>query len=123
VSDDNVVKIDRRLTEKHLFQPGQSGNPAGVSSAVLRLRAKVRRYAVGKSMRAMYKLVELLESEDERVVYMAATAILDRAGIRAADTAKAGETDRSSLGYVLVPVKDPVATDAPTNTLPVRTGG
>jgi hypothetical protein len=52
---------------------GESGNPGGRNHV-----NEARRLAAEKTPAAMRKLVELLDSPDHRVAYMAATAILDR---------------------------------------------
>jgi hypothetical protein len=57
------------------WKPGQSGNPKGHTAEY----GEVVALAQALSMRAMERLGELLESEDERVVAVAANAILDRA--------------------------------------------
>ena len=59
----------------NLWKPGQSGNPSGPSGAY----GEVVKLARALSVRAVERLGELLESDDERVVAVAANAILDRA--------------------------------------------
>lgn len=59
----------------NLWRPGQSGNPRGHSAEY----GEVMRLARALSVRAVERLGELLESDDERVVAVAANAILDRA--------------------------------------------
>jgi len=57
------------------FQKGVSGNPSGRTI----VPKEVRELARKASPDAMKRLVELIKSDDERVAYMAAQAILDRA--------------------------------------------
>ena len=62
------------------WRPGQSGNPSGRGG----LYHECRRLAAEASPTAMKRLIELMENaEDERVAFMACTAILDRAGVMA----------------------------------------
>jgi hypothetical protein len=60
------------------WKPGQSGNPAGRSG----LYGECRRLAAEASPSAMRRLIELMDAQDERVAYMAAVAVLDRAGVK-----------------------------------------
>jgi hypothetical protein len=64
-----------------MWQPGQSGNPNGRGGLYL----ECRRLAAEASPRAMRRLIELMDSEDERVSYMAAVAVLDRSGVKPID--------------------------------------
>ncbi len=57
------------------WKPGQSGNPSGQTAEYGEVVALAR----SLSMRAIERLGELVESEDERVAAVAANAILDRA--------------------------------------------
>jgi len=68
------------------WQPGQSGNPSG-HSGEYGVAIKLARRAAPKAMR---RLIELMDSEDERVASVACNAILDRAfgRPRAAEEAK-----------------------------------
>ncbi len=59
----------------NLWNPGQSGNPGGLGGAY----AECLRLAREASPRAMERLKELMESDDERVAAVACNAILDRA--------------------------------------------
>lgn len=57
------------------FKPGQSGNPSGRPKKVRALEDEASKHA-GK---ALQRLVELMDSEDERVALAAAERVLDRA--------------------------------------------
>jgi hypothetical protein len=64
------------------FQPGQSGNPGGLSKFYLEAR-KIARDAAPEMMA---RLIELgLTAQDERVASVCLVAGLDRAGIRPVD--------------------------------------
>lgn len=56
-----------------MFAKGQSGNPGG------RPKDTVRPLAVAKSKVAFEKLVKLLDSQDENIVFKASLAIIERA--------------------------------------------
>ena len=64
-----------------MCQPGVSGNPTGRSGLYL----ECRRLAAEASPQAMRRLIELMNAEDERVSYMATTAVLDRSGVKPID--------------------------------------
>jgi predicted Zn-dependent protease len=57
------------------WRPGQSGNPRGHSG----LYGEAVKLARGLSLRAVQRLGELMESEDERVSVVACNSLLDRA--------------------------------------------
>jgi hypothetical protein len=57
------------------FQKGVSGNPGGRP----RVSGEVRELARSKAPRAFERLVELMESKDQRVAMAASNAVLDRA--------------------------------------------
>jgi hypothetical protein len=64
---------------QYKWKPGISGNPSGRGG----LYHEARRLAASASPTAMKRLIELMETaEDERVAFMACTAILDRAGVK-----------------------------------------
>jgi hypothetical protein len=63
------------------WKPGQSGNPTGRGGLYL----ECRRLAAEASPDAMRRLIELMDAEDERVSYMATTAVLDRSGVKPID--------------------------------------
>jgi hypothetical protein len=70
--------------EQNLRPPwtkGQSGNPSGVGG----LYREAQRLAREGSPRAVRRLIELVESDDERVASVAANSLLDRAWGRARD--------------------------------------
>jgi hypothetical protein len=56
--------------------PRQSGNPGGHSG----LHREAVKLARGPSLRAVQRLGELMESEDERVSVVACNSLLDRGG-------------------------------------------
>jgi hypothetical protein len=58
-----------------MWQPGQSGNPGGRTVAFQECQAMCRE----ASPRASMRLIELMESADERVALMAADKVLERA--------------------------------------------
>jgi hypothetical protein len=64
-----------------MWQPGVSGNPTGRGGLYL----ECRRLAAEASPDAMRRLIELMDAEDERVSYMATTAVLDRSGVKPID--------------------------------------
>lgn len=57
------------------FQPGQSGNPAGRTP----ISHDVKTLAKKNTKRAFEKILELIDSDDERVALTAAKEVLDRA--------------------------------------------
>ena len=57
------------------WRPGQSGNPGGHSG----LYGEAVKLARGLSLRAVQRLAELMESDDERVSVVACNSILNRA--------------------------------------------
>jgi hypothetical protein len=59
----------------HCWRPGQSGNPGGLSGAY----GEAMRLAQQAAPDAVRRLIELMESDDERVAAVACNAILDRA--------------------------------------------
>jgi hypothetical protein len=64
-----------------IWPQGVSGNPTGRSGLYL----ECRRLAAEASPQAMRRLIELMHAEDERVSYMATTAVLDRSGVKPID--------------------------------------
>jgi hypothetical protein len=58
-----------------MWKPGQSGNPSGYSAAygeAVRLARQAAPYAINR-------LIELMDSEDQRVAAVACNSVLDRA--------------------------------------------
>jgi hypothetical protein len=60
---------------KYTFKPGQSGNPGGRTPLFGECQAMARE----ASPEAMRRLIELIDSGDERVALMAADKVLERA--------------------------------------------
>ena len=60
------------------FPKGTSGNPGGVPVTV----KHIRELALSHAPAALKKLVNLVDSDDERIAVHAAEAVLDRAGLR-----------------------------------------
>ena len=64
------------------WQPGQTGNPGGLS----KFYWETRRLARDAAPAVMARLIELaLHADDERVASLCGVAVLDRAGIRLTD--------------------------------------
>jgi hypothetical protein len=64
------------------FQPGESGNPGGLS----KFYWETRRLARDAAPAVMARLIKLaLHADDERVASVCGVAVLDRAGIRSTD--------------------------------------
>ena len=57
------------------WRKGQSGNPSGMS----RVKREVRDLAKANSVRAMQKIVDLMDAEDERVALAAAIEVKNTA--------------------------------------------
>lgn len=64
------------------FAKGESGNPGGRPKAV----EAIRKLAQKNSKKALLRLVELMNGENDRVAVQAAQAILDRAWGKPAQT-------------------------------------
>lgn len=58
-----------------MWKPGQSGNPGGKSKKL----EEVKALAKDASRRALERIIELIESDDDRIALMAAKEVLDRA--------------------------------------------
>jgi len=61
--------------QARVWKPGQSGNPKGFSGEY----GQAVKLAKRASARAITRLIELMESQDERVAAVACNSILDRA--------------------------------------------
>jgi hypothetical protein len=64
----------RSLANLKPFKKGQSGNPGGRSKTT----REIAQLALEGSERAIRRLIELIDSRDERVALSAAIAVLDR---------------------------------------------
>jgi len=72
---------DRRRGPGRPWKPGQSGNPSGQPRDIPAAVAECRRLALAHVPTAILRLASLLDSDDERIVAAAATALMDRAGV------------------------------------------
>jgi hypothetical protein len=75
-SSEEVQKTgrERRLANLKPWKKGQTGNPTGTNHI-----STLRGLAAKHSPRALARIVELMESDDERVAMAASKEILDRA--------------------------------------------
>jgi hypothetical protein len=73
------------------FKPGQSGNPAGRKP----LSHDIKTLCKQNTKKAFEKILELIDSDDERVALMAAKEIIDRAWGKAATADGASEDKRN----------------------------
>jgi hypothetical protein len=94
----NAAKAERAKTVppalvQHAFKPGESGNPGGRTASF----AECQRLAREASPDAMRRLVELMESSDERVALMAADKVLERAWGKPKEDPDAGGKRYSQL--------------------------
>lgn len=81
-SEPASLDASRRRGPGRPFAPGVSGNPTGLPKDLSLAVIEARRLALSYAPRAIERLGELLDSEDPRVVAVAATALLDRGGVR-----------------------------------------
>lgn len=72
----------RRRGPGRPWQPGQSGNPSGLSRDTAAEIQEARALALSHAPYAIQRLRDLLDSGDEGVVAEAARALLDRGGLR-----------------------------------------
>jgi hypothetical protein len=94
--------LARRLANLKPFPKGVSGNPGGKSKHL----EELRKLALENCPRALKRIVELVESEDERVAMMAAKEILDR-GIGKPKNAEDGdEANAKSLTINIIRYTD-----------------
>lgn len=79
------------------FKPGQSGNPGGRPPIPADIRVKAAKF----TGRALERIVELIESSDERVAFMASKELLDRVHGRTAPIAdENGKDGRVTINIV-----------------------
>lgn len=77
-SQSTEASVDRRqrsLANLRPWQKGQSANPGGRSKRLEEIRSLAKKH----SRRAFDRILELIESDDERVAMAAAKEVLDRA--------------------------------------------
>ena len=79
------------------FQPGKSGNPAGRKP----LSHDVKTLAKQNTKKAFEKILELIDSTDERVALMAAKEVIDRAWGKP-QTSDDGDTDKRNVTINIV---------------------
>lgn len=95
-----------------LFKPGQSGNPAGRPKSTHDLK----RLAKQKTKEAFEKIVKLMESDDERVAFMACKEVLDRAWGKAA-VAEDADADQRNVTINIVRYGEPEPTTIDTHSV------
>ena len=95
------------------WQPGQSGNPKGRSKA----QGEIERLAKDKSKRALERIIELVESDDERIALAAAKEVLDRAFGKARQVEAEDDGSSKALTINIIRYTDgnqpPAQVDAP----------
>jgi hypothetical protein len=84
------------------WQPGQSGNPSGKGA----LFQESQRLCREHSPRAARRLIELMESEDERVSFMAAKEVWERAWGKVPDYNPADDENRPAVDVSSMSVAD-----------------
>lgn len=104
----------------HRWQKGTSGNPSGRRSS-----AEIRRLLKNHTPRAAMRIVELVESEDERVALMAAKEVLDRyygkVGPEGEDDEAGADRKHVTINIVRYGDNDQPAEPVATPTVSVRT--
>jgi len=80
-----------------MFTKGRSGNPGGRP----KLEGEVRELAQKHSKRAILRLVELMESDNEKVAALAANSVLDRAFGKPAQSLSVGGENGGPVQAVL----------------------
>ena len=73
----------------HLWKKGQSGNPGGRPKG----NPEVKALAKAGSVKAIKRLIELIDSSDGRIAISASTVVLDRAWGKAAQPMTGDEGD------------------------------
>ncbi len=98
-----------------VWQPGKSGNPAGIQGPAYR---EVQRLAREAAPQAIRRLVELVDSLDPRVSLLAAQAVLERAYGKPRDAelteavparpdlSALSQQDRTELGRIVAKLVD-----------------
>lgn len=86
------------------FKPGQSGNPGGRPKADREVVALARE----GSVRAIGRLIELIESENLRVAVSAANSVLDRAFGKPTQPIS-GDEDKPPVGVAVQPTVEALA--------------
>lgn len=75
------------------FKPGVSGNPSGRPA----MDPQLKQMALAKSPEAFAKVVQLLESTDQKIALAAAKEILDRAHGKPAQSVELSNVDNTPL--------------------------
>jgi hypothetical protein len=86
------------------FKPGQSGNPGGRPKA----EREVIDLAREGSVRAIGRLIELIEDKDGRIAVSAANSVLDRAFGKPTQPIS-GDEDKPPVGVAAVPTVEALA--------------
>lgn len=97
----------RGLANLKPWTPGQSGNPSGRRNS-----DEIRKYLGQHSKRAMERIVELMESTDERVAMMAAKEVMDRVHGKTIVAPDDDATDRKNVTINIMRYADPAANPA-----------
>jgi hypothetical protein len=96
-----------------MWQPGQSGNPAGRPKRHDAIKPLLDQFGPD----AIRKLVTLMDSEDERIALMAAKEIADRAYGKAKPAEDEDEGDKRALTINIIRYTEPTQNDAPQVTV------
>jgi hypothetical protein len=96
-------KEQRRRGPGRPFQPGQSGNPSGMSKAAW----EVKQAAQAEGLASIRKLVDLRDNAaDEKVQRLAAVDLLERGFGKPAVTVEDTEGNKLAVGLVFLPMQD-----------------
>jgi hypothetical protein len=89
------------------FQPGQSGNPGGLTKEVAARIREAKRLAAEAAPDAVNRLIALMNCGKPEVEKAAADSILDRAGVKVIKGVEVGDSDGNPLpaGIVVQLVK------------------